>query len=109
MTRPESIEEWAWEKAWYWMDDAALLLNVDEDDEALIQRTIARALQQARADAFEEAAKVATEFTTQRQAILEVEYEVNSKYNDGATVEEFVPVIANRIAFAIRSKANEKG
>lgn len=60
-----------------------------------------------RAKALEEAAKVAEAFATQRKAMLEVEHEVNAKFQGDATVDEFVPIIARSIASSLRALAAE--
>jgi hypothetical protein len=50
----------------------------------------------------EKNAAIAEAFTTKRETMLAIEYAVNDKYGGDATVAEFVPVIANMLASAIR-------
>jgi hypothetical protein len=50
----------------------------------------------------EKNAAIAEAFTTKRETMLAIEYAVNDKHGGDATVAEFVPVIANMLASAIR-------
>jgi hypothetical protein len=50
----------------------------------------------------EKNAAIAEAFTTKRETMLAIEYAVNDKHGGDATVAEFVPVIANMLAAAIR-------
>jgi|SRR6185369_4052573 len=49
----------------------------------------------------ERCATAANSFTAKRETVLEVEYYVNDRHGGDARVEDFVPVIADRIAAAI--------
>lgn len=112
MTRPSDIPESALKA-----ETAALItlarLGIPPDiQELLVQGDPMRGIApgafrtvilSAQAEATEAAAKKVMEFPTLREAVLAVEQEVNANHRDGATVEDFVPVIASHLASAIRS------
>jgi hypothetical protein len=87
---PEDIRE----KAQAVLDE----INSDELYVIPIAPIIARAILAER----EKNAAIAEAFTTKRETMLAIEYAVNDKYGGDATVAEFVPVIANMLASAIR-------
>jgi hypothetical protein len=72
-------------------------------NEGLIE-SVCRALLERDRAATERAAKIAEGFLTKREAMLQVEYVVNDRHGGDACVDDFVPIIADFIAAAIRSE-----
>ena len=56
----------------------------------------------------ERCAQTATSFTTKRQTIIAIEEHVNHLFGGDATIDEFVPVICDKLAAALRDLAEAK-
>lgn len=96
--KPHDIPQDVWDKAFYHMDDFALLSWIDGDDELLFQRCVSEAIMAAVAEEREQCAKIVTGFE------LEADDAAPNDYIDGyeAGVNEFSVFSAQ----AIRNRSN---
>lgn len=81
MTKPGSISQEDWDKAFYWMDDGGFISGFYSDhDENALQRTIARAIMAAKAEAVEKCAAFSDHAADLWE--MEGEYERASEFRD---------------------------